>query len=127
MIADKKPEILKFFLDSGDVMIAVDTSREGVAVPSDISTQDVANFILGARSTPKLQIGVDQIIAPMRFGSSRFVCKFPWKSIVQISSENAVIQFQLEERGIANDEQQTANYRKYDSTRRKKPKLRVVK
>ncbi len=117
-MVDKIP-IFEWFLSSGDVLITVDTTFDGVDIPAHLNRQDSIDFILGATPTPKLSTETGGVKVPMRFSGALYSCYFPWGSIVQMSSQDAVIQFRSAP--FAKDVKPSRNMKKT------KPNLRLVK
>ncbi len=85
--------VFEWFYEHGDIMLTIRTTAPGVEVPVDLRANELVDFIIGAKPTPKLQYDKFNITAPMRFSQKLYKCIFPWNSIVRISSDKAVIQF----------------------------------
>ncbi|MFW2331911.1 MAG: hypothetical protein ACN4E2_06435 [Nitrospinota bacterium] len=121
MSVDKRA-VLESFLKSGDTLISITPNSEDVKLPTFLKSNQVINFVLGSSSTPRLKLDTWGVEASMRFGSSKCICRFPWDSIIQMSSKSAVIQFVV--RDDISKPAQALN-RDYDTTQRI-PKLRIV-
>ena len=89
---DKIP-ILDWFLDYGDVLVTIDTKVVTVDIPAHLRDQEVVDFILGATPTPKMEVDKSGIRTPMRFSGVVHHCFFPWEAVLQMSAQDAVIQF----------------------------------
>ncbi|VAX24315.1 hypothetical protein MNBD_NITROSPINAE02-123 [hydrothermal vent metagenome] len=89
---DKLP-IFEWFLEYGDVLITVSAKLDSVDIPQHLKEQDVVDFILGPAPTPKMVIEKKGVKTPMRFSGAIHNCFFPWESIIQMSAQDAVIQF----------------------------------
>ena len=88
-----KLPVFEWFYPLGDVMVTVSTQVDGVDVPSSLRQQEIVDFILGEIPTPKLVADDNGVSAPMRFAGSLYSCYFPWDSIIQMSGQDAVMQF----------------------------------
>lgn len=91
-MVNKQP-VFSWFLENGDVMVSVDTGFEGVDTPPPLRTGEVVGFIFGSVPTPHLTVDDWGLTSPMRFSGNLYTCRFPWGSIQQLSSQDAVIQF----------------------------------
>jgi len=88
-----KLPIFNWFFSQGDVLMTVNTHSDGVSVPSHVRQQEIVDFIVGVKPTPKLVAGDEGVTASMKFSGAIHECHFPWSSIVQMSVQDAVIQF----------------------------------
>ncbi|VAX18866.1 hypothetical protein MNBD_NITROSPINAE03-230 [hydrothermal vent metagenome] len=88
-----KLPIFEWFYPQGDVMVTVNTHITGVDIPPDLRQQEIVDFILGDKPTPKLTADGVGISAPMRFHGSLYSCYFPWACVLQMSGQEAVMQF----------------------------------
>ncbi|VAX18854.1 hypothetical protein MNBD_NITROSPINAE01-1709 [hydrothermal vent metagenome] len=88
-----KVPVFEWFYTQGDLLVTVTTALESVDVPANLKRQEVVDFILGAVPTPKLSFDEIGIKTPMRFSGKLHNCYFSWESIIQMSSQDAVIQF----------------------------------
>jgi len=88
-----KLPIFEWFYPQGDIMVTVNTNITGVDIPSDLRQQEVVDFVLGDKPTPKLTADGAGINAPMRFSGSLYSCYFPWDCVMQMSGQEAVMQF----------------------------------
>jgi len=88
-----KLPIFEWFYPQGDVMVTVNTNITGVDIPSDLRQQEIVDFVLGDKPTPKLTADGVGISAPMRFSGSLYSCYFPWDCVMQMSGQEAVMQF----------------------------------
>ncbi len=88
-----KVRVFDLLYEDGDVLVTINTSVEGVSAPPNLADQETVSFVLGAVPTPNMEVSEWGIVASMRFTGNLFSCKIPWESVVQMSSENAVVQF----------------------------------
>jgi len=91
-----KLSLFNVLYTEGDINLIVDTNVDGVKVPPCLCGK-LTNFIVGNKPSPHLEVDENGIIAPMRFGGDRFVCFFPWDSIMGMVSKKAVVNFPPEE------------------------------
>lgn len=121
-----KVPVFEWFYAQGDVLVTVNTALETVDVPANLKRQEMVDFILGEVPTPKLSFGEDGIRSSMRFSGKLHNCYFPWESIIQISSQDAVIQFR---NNHAQPDQPVDTSQMKHAKRKKtgRPNLRVVK
>jgi len=115
-----KEPVFAWFVESGDVMITVDPHDDRLDIPPHLRGADPVNFVLGVTPSPHMGYDGWGVTAPMRFAGNLYTCRFPWSAIMQMSSENAVIQFRTAQTAAAPPPRQTPD-------RKKKPTLRVVK
>ena len=124
-----KVPVFEWFYGHGDVLVSVNTALDNVDVPVTLKRQEVVDFILGAAPTPKLSFNEEGIKTPMRFSGKLHECYFPWESIVQMSSQDAVIQFRNKHADI--EKAATASATKQAKTKKAKKagraNLRIVK
>ncbi len=88
-----KLAIFEWFYSTGDVLITLNTHADGLDIPPNLRSQEMVDFILGEIPTPKITADAHGISTPMRFSGSLYNCYFPWSAIVQMSGQDAVIQF----------------------------------
>lgn len=88
-----KLPVFEWLYPLGDVMVTVSTQVDSVDVPASLRSQEIVDFILGEKPTPKLVADNNGVSAPMRFSGSLYSCYFPWDSIIQMSGQDVVMQF----------------------------------
>lgn len=128
-----KLPIFEWFASQGDVLVTVNTQFENVDIPGHLKRQELVDFILGETPTPKMSVDEHGVHAPMRFSGALFNCYFPWNSVVQMSSEDAVIQFRntTEPDAPAKKESSAGSgkvaKRSNPENRKERPNLRLIK
>lgn len=117
-----KVPVFEWFLEYGDVLITVNTHTKGVDIPPSLRDQEFVDFVLGPTPSPKMTTDQKGIRAPMRFSGALYHCYFPWDSVIQMSANEAVIQF----REFKIEPETTAKKRPQEQ-KKNKTHLRVVK
>jgi len=88
-----KLPVFEWFFNQGDVLITVNTHVDQVDIPPNLRNQEIVDFILGPTPTPKMTMDERGVTASMRFSGALYACYFPWTAIIQMSGQDAVIQF----------------------------------
>ena len=94
-----KLKLFNTLYDEGDVNVVVDTTLEGVMVPEHTGGK-LTNFVLGTIPSPHLTANEEGIVAPLRFGTERFVCFFPWIAIRALVTRQAIVNFPPDEKSV---------------------------
>jgi len=120
-----KLAIFESFYSAGDVLVTLNTNTDGLDIPSNLRSQEIVDFILGQTPTPKLTADDHGVSTPMRFSGSLYNCYFPWSAIVQMSGQDAVIQFRNPD--LSKTSQPAKKVPQESSVGGKRANLRLVK
>ena len=88
-----KLPVFEWYLDHGDVLLTVNSQARNVSLPPQFRDQENVNLVVGLKPTPELSADEWGVVAPMRFSGAAYTCKIPWMSVMQMSSQDAVISF----------------------------------